>query len=50
MIAAMTSYAIRGGKPGYDRLALLARERWSDTYALLERAGIAPGIRYGQCR
>ena len=45
MIAAMTSYVIRGGKPGYDRLALLARERWPDTHALLERAGIAPDIR-----
>jgi ubiquinone/menaquinone biosynthesis C-methylase UbiE len=45
MLALMTSYVIRGGKPGYDRLALLARERWPDTRALLERAGIEPGIR-----
>jgi hypothetical protein len=28
MIAAMAGYAIKGGKPGYDRLAVLARERW----------------------
>ena len=41
----MSGYAIRGGKPGYDRLLVLARERWEDTRALLERAGIAPGMR-----
>ena len=45
MITAMTGYVIRGGKPGYDRLALLARERWPDTQALLKRAGISPGMR-----
>jgi ubiquinone/menaquinone biosynthesis C-methylase UbiE len=41
----MTGYVIRGGQPGYDRLLLLARERWADTRALLERAGVAPGLR-----
>jgi SAM-dependent methyltransferase len=41
----MTEYAISGGQPGYDRLLLLARERWADTSALLARAGIAPGMR-----
>ena len=41
----MSGYAIRGGKPGYDRLLVLARERWDDTRALLDRAGIAPGMR-----
>jgi len=41
----MTDYVIRGGKPGYDRLLLLARERWPDTRALLERAGVSAGMR-----
>jgi SAM-dependent methyltransferase len=41
----MTGYVIKGGKPGYDRLALLAAERWPDTRALLDRAGIAAGMR-----
>jgi ubiquinone/menaquinone biosynthesis C-methylase UbiE len=45
MIAAMSGYVIRGGKPGYDRLMLLARDRWADTRALLERAGISAGMR-----
>ena len=36
---------IRGGKEGYDRLLLLARERWPATAALLDRAGLAPGMR-----
>jgi SAM-dependent methyltransferase len=35
----------QGRRPGYDRLALPARERWPDTHALLQRTGIAPGIR-----
>jgi len=41
----MTDYVIRGGKPGYDRLLLLARERWPDTRTLLERAGVSAGMR-----
>lgn len=41
----MTGYVIRGGKPGHDRLLLLARERWADTRVLLERAGISAGMR-----
>jgi len=48
MIATMAGYVtkdIPGGKLGYDRLALLARERWPDTRALLELAGISPGMR-----
>ena len=45
MLTAMTGYVIRGGKPGYDRLLLLARERWPDTHALLEQAGISAGMR-----
>ena len=45
MIAAMTGYVLKGGKPGYDRLLLLARERWPDTRALLERAGLSAGMR-----
>lgn len=41
----MSGYVIRGGRPGYDRLALLARERWPDTAALLARAGVSAGMR-----
>src|SRR5271166_3264345 len=36
---------IRGGKQGYERLLLLARDRWSDTAALFERAGLSAGMR-----
>ncbi len=36
---------IRGGKEGYERLRLLARDRWPDTAALFERAGLSPGMR-----
>ena len=45
MIAAVTGYVIRGGRPGYDRLAVLARDRWPDTRALLRRAGLSGGMR-----
>jgi ubiquinone/menaquinone biosynthesis C-methylase UbiE len=38
-------YVIRGGHEGYERLKLLARERWPSTRALLERAGLGPGMR-----
>jgi SAM-dependent methyltransferase len=41
----VTGYVIRGGRPGYDRLALLARERWPDTRALLGQAGVSAGMR-----
>jgi SAM-dependent methyltransferase len=41
----VTGYVIRGGKAGYDRLALLARERWPDTRALLAAAGVSAGMR-----
>ena len=41
----MERYVIRGGKQGYDRLLGLSRERWPDTAALFERAGLAPGMR-----
>jgi ubiquinone/menaquinone biosynthesis C-methylase UbiE len=37
-------YVIRGGEKGYERLALLARTRWSDTAALLARAGVSAGM------
>jgi SAM-dependent methyltransferase len=37
-------YVIRGGKEGYERLLLLARDRWPDTAALFERAGLSPGM------
>jgi ubiquinone/menaquinone biosynthesis C-methylase UbiE len=38
-------YVIRGGKEGYERLLLLARERWPDTAALFKRACLSPGMR-----
>ncbi|MGO8951635.1 MAG: class I SAM-dependent methyltransferase, partial [Ktedonobacterales bacterium] len=38
-------YVIRGGSAGYERLQLLARERWPSTRALLTRAGVGTGIR-----
>ena len=41
----MEPYVIRGGKEGYERLLLLARERWPTTAALFERAGVSPGMR-----
>ena len=37
-------YIIRGGQEGYERLQLLARDRWPDTSALFERAGLCSGI------
>jgi len=36
---------IRGGTEGYERLLLLARERWPSTAALFDRAGLVPGMR-----
>jgi ubiquinone/menaquinone biosynthesis C-methylase UbiE len=41
----MERYVIRGGRQGYERLKLLARERWSDTYALFGRVGLGHGMR-----
>jgi 2-polyprenyl-3-methyl-5-hydroxy-6-metoxy-1,4-benzoquinol methylase len=41
----MDRYVIRGGHAGYERLQLLARVRWPDTPALLQRAGVAAGMR-----
>ena len=41
----MERYVIRGGKEGYERLQLLARDRWPDTAALFERAGLSAGMR-----
>src|SRR5262249_9365335 len=38
-------YVIRGGEAGYERLQLLARARRADTIALLDRAGVGPGMR-----
>ncbi|MCI4364544.1 MAG: methyltransferase domain-containing protein [Thermoplasmata archaeon] len=45
MIPDKERYAIRGGKEGYERLLLLARERWPETRALFQRAGLRPGMR-----
>jgi ubiquinone/menaquinone biosynthesis C-methylase UbiE len=41
----MEPYVIRGGKQGYERLVLLARDRRPDTVALFSRAGVSPGMR-----
>jgi ubiquinone/menaquinone biosynthesis C-methylase UbiE len=41
----MEPYVIRGGKQGYERLLVLARDRWPDTAALFARAGVSPGMR-----
>ena len=41
----MDRYVIRGGRAGYERLQLLARDRWPDTRALLARAGVGAGMR-----
>ena len=41
----MERYVIRGGQAGYDRLLVLARDRWPDTAALFSRAGLRPGNR-----
>jgi ubiquinone/menaquinone biosynthesis C-methylase UbiE len=38
-------YVIRGGREGYERLLLLARDRWPDTAALFERVGLSSGMR-----
>lgn len=41
----MERHVIRGGREGYERLQLLARERWTDTADLFCRAGLAPAMR-----
>jgi ubiquinone/menaquinone biosynthesis C-methylase UbiE len=41
----MERYIIRGGRAGYERLQLLARDRWPDTCALCARAGVGTGMR-----
>lgn len=41
---ATESYVIRGGKLGYERLAVLGRAWWPTTSALLDRVGLAPGM------
>lgn len=44
-IATLARYVIRGGKQGYERLQVLHRSRWPDTAELLERVGVAAGMR-----
>lgn len=41
----MEHYVIMGGRPGYDRLQILARDRWPDTRNLMARAGVGAGMR-----
>jgi ubiquinone/menaquinone biosynthesis C-methylase UbiE len=41
----MERYVIRGGRAGYERLQLLARDRWPTTRALFARAGVGAGMR-----
>jgi ubiquinone/menaquinone biosynthesis C-methylase UbiE len=41
----MERYVIRGGRAGYERLQLLARDRWPTTRALLARAEVGAGMR-----
>jgi ubiquinone/menaquinone biosynthesis C-methylase UbiE len=43
-MAVVERYAIRGGRAGYDRLALLAEARRDDTRELLELAGVRTGM------
>lgn len=43
MVPEPENYVLRGGQRGYDRLLALARERWPDTLALFQRAGVSPG-------
>jgi SAM-dependent methyltransferase len=38
-------YLIRGGRAGYERLLVLARERWPDTAAMFARIGVRSGMR-----
>jgi ubiquinone/menaquinone biosynthesis C-methylase UbiE len=38
-------YVLRGGRPGYERLQVLARAHRADTVGLLRRAGLRPGLR-----
>ena len=44
-MAGVERYVIRGGRPGYERLELLARACWPDTSALFDRVGIRQGTR-----
>lgn len=41
---ATESYVIRGGKLGFERLAVLGRAWWPTTSALLDRVGLAAGM------
>jgi ubiquinone/menaquinone biosynthesis C-methylase UbiE len=41
----MEQYVIRGGKRGYERLQVLARNWLPTTSALFDRAGLGPGMR-----
>ncbi|HZY71423.1 MAG TPA: methyltransferase domain-containing protein [Thermoplasmata archaeon] len=38
-------YVLRGGRAGYDRLLVLARDRWPDTAAMFQRTGVRPGMK-----
>jgi ubiquinone/menaquinone biosynthesis C-methylase UbiE len=38
-------YSLKGGPEGYERLLLLAKKSWPATEALLDRAGVSPGMK-----
>ena len=44
-ITGVERYVLRGGRPGYERLQLVAEVRRADTLELLRRAGLRPGMR-----
>lgn len=45
MVPESERYVLRGGQRGYDRLLVLARDRWPDTLSLFQRAGLTKGMR-----
>ncbi len=45
MVDDSNRYTLRGGQEGYDRLLVLSRERWPDTEAFFQRAGLGPGMK-----
>ena len=44
-IGRIERYVIHGGRAGYDRLLVLARQRWPDTASLFAEIGVTRGMR-----